>query len=176
MDLDAFLQIVRTSKQFNHFYHFTDRRNLDSIRSNGLLCTGALRQHKMLENVVTGGDENSLNSDIQNGTDQYVCLCFTNNHPMCHRARERGLDPVYLSVDPSIIKNSGVMITDAASNQSGVVKRPAEIALDNLHLEPIYRWIDWTAHPEAHGHRVLAEKYEILVPHAIARSYIVAGL
>lgn len=95
---------------------------------------------------------------------------------MSFRASERGIDPVYLSINPEIIKLPGVMITNAASNQGGVVKQAAEIALDELHLDPIYSWIDWTHHPEARDHRILAEKYEVLVPKNVAVGYIVAGL
>src|SRR6266481_3725253 len=100
MDLDAFLTTVRSSKQFNHFYHFTDKKNLGSIRERGLLCTSELRRLGIFDNVVPGGDATSLASDTRNGIDQYVCLCFTKNHPMCHVASERGVDPIYLSINP----------------------------------------------------------------------------
>jgi hypothetical protein len=72
MDLDAFLTTVRSSKQFNHFYHFTDKKNLESIRARGLLCTGELRRLGMFDYVVTGGDEASLASDARNGVDQQM--------------------------------------------------------------------------------------------------------
>lgn len=176
MDLEAFLRTVRQSKQANHFYHFTDRGNLASIGRQGLLCTSELRRLRMIDNVVTGGDANSLASDTRNGTDQYVCLCFTTSHPMCHRARERGCDPVYLSIDPEIIKLVGVMVTDAPSNQNGVVPQAPSVALDNMHLDCIYQWINWAEHPEAREQRIVAEKYEILVPKRIAIDYIVGGL
>jgi ssDNA thymidine ADP-ribosyltransferase, DarT len=176
MELDAFLTTVRASKQFNHFYHFTDKKNLESIRARGLLCTSELRKLDILKDVVTGGDAASLASDAQNGVDQYVCLCFTKNHPMCHVASGRGVDPVYLSINPDVIKEKGVMITDAPSNQAGVVPQPASVALDNLHLDTIYQWIDWKLHPEAYDRRIIAEKYEILVPKQIAVAYMVEGL
>jgi hypothetical protein len=150
MDLDVFLTRVRSSKQLNYFYHFTDKKNLDSIRARGLLCTSELRRLGILKDVITGGDENSLASDTKNGIDKYVCLCFTTNHPMSYRAKERGVDPVYLSINPDIIKSNGVMITDAASNQSGVIPQAASAALDNLHLDVIYQWIDWGVDPDAH--------------------------
>ena len=176
MELDAFLTTVRSSKQFNHFYHFTDKKNLDSIRARGLLCTRELRRLGIFANVVTGGDATSLASDAQNGIDQFVCLCFTTSHPTCYRASQRGVDPVYLWIDPDVIKEAGVKITDAPSNQNGVIPQAPSAALDNLHLDAIYEWIDWTEHPEAHDQRIIAEKYEILVPKRIALAYIVGGL
>jgi hypothetical protein len=36
MDLDHFVGRVRASKQLNHLYHFTDKRNLPSIKAHGL--------------------------------------------------------------------------------------------------------------------------------------------
>jgi hypothetical protein len=138
MELDAFLTTVRSSKQFNHFYHFTDKKNLESIRALGLLCTRELRRLGIFDKAVTGGDATSLASDARNGVAQYVCLCFTTSHPMCYRARERGVDPVYLSINPDIIKEASVMITDAPSNQNGVVPKAASAGLDNLHLDTIY--------------------------------------
>lgn len=176
MDLDQFIRRVRASNQFDHLYHFTDKKNLPSIKQRGLLCTSDLRKLGLFDQVVPGGDSNSLISDVKAGTDQYVCLCFTSNHPMCFRAAERGLDPVYLSINPEIIKAPGVMVTDAPSNQNGVVPVLAAQGLDNLHLDCIYNWIDWSQNPGVRGQRILAEKYEILVPRAVATSYILKGL
>src|ERR1700737_5084815 len=113
MDLDAFLSTVRSSKQSNHFYHFTDRNNLDSIRERGVLCTRDLRRLKLLNNVVTGGDATSLATDIKKGNDQYVCLCFTKSHPMFFVSTQRGVDPIWLAINPDIIKTDGVMLTNA---------------------------------------------------------------
>ena len=129
MDLDVFLKRVRASKQFDHFYHFTDKKNLPSIKASGLLCTSELRRLRTLDNVTTGGDANSLISDTNSGTDKFVCLCFTTNHPMAFRAAERGVDPVYLSINPVVIKTPGVLITDAPSNQNGVLPAAASSAL-----------------------------------------------
>jgi hypothetical protein len=86
------------------------------------------------------------------------------------------INAVYLSINAEIIKEAGVMITDAPSNQNGVVPQAASTGLDNLHLDPIYQWIDWDLHPEARDQRIIAEKYEILVPKQIAVAYITGGL
>jgi hypothetical protein len=176
MDLDQFIKRVRASKQFDHLYHFTDKKNLPSIKERGLLCTSELRRIRLFDKVVTGGDANSLISDANAGTDRYVCLCFTTNHPMCFRAAERGLDPIYLSIDPEIVRTPGVLVTNAPSNQNGVVPVAVAQGLDSLHLDCIYQWIDWSLNPGIRDQRILAEKYEILVPRAVATSYISKGL
>jgi hypothetical protein len=177
MDLGTFLQKVQASAQHKRFYHFTDKKNLDSIRKHGVLCTAELRRQGIFKAVTPGGDANSQASDRASGTDQFVCLCFTSNHPMCHIAQndERKLDPVYLQIDPEIIRDAGVMITNAPSNQNGVQKIAAATALDNLDLDVIYNWMQWNDPPILARLKV-AEKYEILVPQQVALKYLVGGL
>ena len=83
MDLDHFVtKIVKLSTQHRRFYHFTDKKNLPLIREHGLLCTSELKSRGLYESVVTGGDANSQESDRLKGTDKFVCLCFTDSHPM----------------------------------------------------------------------------------------------
>jgi hypothetical protein len=90
-------------------------------------------------------------------------------------AGDRNLDPVYLSIDPEVIKRPGVMITNAASNQGGVERVAAAQALDGLDLEVIYTRMDWT--DSAIMERLkTARKYEILVPVNVACQFIVGGL
>jgi hypothetical protein len=135
MDLDTFLaETLAKSPQHLKFYHFTDRKNLPLVRQHGLLSTSELRSRDLFGNVKTGGDAVSLQSDTAKGTDGYVCLCFTRSHPMAHVAMhdERELDPVYLEIDPKVIKLPKVMITNAPSNQNGVVRVAAATALDDL--------------------------------------------
>ena len=54
MDLDVFLKTVRASKEWNHFYHFTDKKNLPSIWERGLLSPRELRRLGIIDTVVTG--------------------------------------------------------------------------------------------------------------------------
>jgi hypothetical protein len=87
MDLEAFLaKQVRPSVQHICFYHFTDQANVASVREHGLLSTRQLRATNRFDAVTPGGDTNSLNSDLGNGTDNYARLCFTRNHPMAYAA------------------------------------------------------------------------------------------
>lgn len=176
MDVEKFLaERVAKSTQQQKFYHFTDRKNLDSIRKHGLLCTHELRSRKLFDTVTTGGDELSLASDLEKGTDKFVCLCFTLDHPMSYVAQQRGLDPIYLHIAPQVLLLPGVMITNAASNQSGVERIPAAKALDDLDLDVLYTRMDWRDQA-IHGRLSAARKYEILVPSSVATKHIVYGL
>jgi hypothetical protein len=178
MDLDLFLkETVGKSTQQQRFYHFTDRKNLPLIRAHGLVATSGLRSRNLLGDVKTGGDAQSLQSDTAKGTDNFVCLCFRPNHPMAHVAMndDRKLDPVYLEIDPAVIKLADVMITNAPSNQSGVERIAAATALDGLDLEVLYKWTDWND-PKVRARLQAAEKYEILIPGSLDKRYIVGGL
>jgi hypothetical protein len=118
MDLDKFLATVRGSQLQQRFFHFTDKRNRESIGKHGLLSTAELRRRKLFDGVKAGGDAISQASDHAKGTDEFVCLCFTDSHPMGYVAQndERKLDPVYLQIDPEVVKAEGVMITNAPSS------------------------------------------------------------
>lgn len=176
MTLEKLLALVAQSTQHKQFYHFTDRSNLSSIKSHGLLSTAQLHKRKLFNSVKTGGDENSLASDRANGTDGYVCLCFTSNHPMAHVAREAGrIDPVYLSINPEIIWTNGAMITSAPSNQNGIPKRPVADTLKEIDLEVIYKRMEW-GDPAINQRLRTAEKYEILIPNEVALKYITGGI
>lgn len=178
MDLDKFIaETLSGGPQHRKFYHFTDKKNLPLVRQHGLLSTNELRRRGLLVDVKTGGDANSLQSDTAKGTDGYVCLCFTRNHPMAHVAMndERKLDPVYLEIDPNVIKLPDVMITNAPSNQSGVERVAAALALDELDLDIIYKRTDWSD-AEIQARLKVAEKYEILIPGSLAIPYIIGGL
>jgi hypothetical protein len=141
------------------------------------LCTAELKRQGLFDKVAAGGDANSQASDHASGTDEYVCLCFTSNHPMCHVAVNEGriVDPIYLQIDPEIIKVNGVMITSAPSNQKGVERIVAAEALDGLDLDVLYTWMEWKQ-PEIHARLSVAEKYEILVPKEVPIKYILQGL
>ncbi|CAN7343614.1 DarT ssDNA thymidine ADP-ribosyltransferase family protein [Bradyrhizobium sp. LjRoot220] len=178
MDLDHFLtETVAKSVQHRKFYHFTDRKNLPLIRQHGLLSTKELKRLGLFNGIKTGGDANSLASDHAKGTDDYVCLCFTSSHPMVHTAMndERKLDPVYLEIHPNVIKLPNVMITNAPSNQAGIVRVPAATALDQLDLEVIYTRTDWS-NADIQSRLQKAEKYEILIPTGLVIQHIIGGL
>ena len=70
------------------FYHFTDTRNLPSIRAHGLLSMRELRQRGIV--VTPGGNDWSLDADQRSGMDGYVHLCFFKGHPMEWLATQDG--------------------------------------------------------------------------------------
>lgn len=173
MDLDHFIQqVMLTSTQHRFLYHFTDTRNLPSIRQHGILSTRELRA-RGIAILAPGGNQWSLDADKMFGMDAYVHLCFTNSHPMAFLAQQDGRiqTVTYLYVRPDAIKIAGVMITNDVSNKSGVVPRAASEMLDTLDLEVIYKRTDWR-NPAIQQRLQAAEKYELLVPSQLSATYI----
>lgn len=82
--------IDRRLKRIYALYHFTDRRNLPLIREHGGLYPLAKLRKKNIEVPAPGGNQWSHDADEIKGMDEYVHLCFCNNHPMEHVARQAG--------------------------------------------------------------------------------------
>ncbi|HEY7809763.1 MAG TPA: DarT ssDNA thymidine ADP-ribosyltransferase family protein [Allosphingosinicella sp.] len=148
-----------------HFYHFTDKRNLPTIREHGLLSLQELEK-RGLKIPAPGGNDWSHDADRRKSLDDFVHLCLFDEHPMEYVAKNEGRisETVFLRVSPLVIKTPGTLASADVSNKSGVVTHPLEEALSNvLDLEVVYTNTDWKD-PEIQERRKAAKKYEILVP------------
>jgi hypothetical protein len=146
-------------------YHFTDRRNLTSIKELGGLYSWAKLQEMGAKVEVPGGNDWSHEADGFKGLDSYVHLCFRKNHPMEYSARQDGRikESIFLEIDPGVLEADGVLFTDDVSNKAGVESYPFEQAADVLDFEVLDRVPDWNDADFKNRLRK-AEKYEILVP------------
>jgi ssDNA thymidine ADP-ribosyltransferase, DarT len=145
MDIDQMVDFMSTHNKC--LYHFTDRRNIDSIRSNGLMSMRLMKEAG-IEPVACGGNDWSLEADVQCGMDRYVHLGLTTSHPLEFKAKNAGrIEPTYIRVDPTILKTPGVMFTSDVANKSGVIPEPLESGLDKLDLEVIFAKTDWKIAP-----------------------------
>jgi hypothetical protein len=153
------------------FYHFTDTRNLDAIKQQGLLAMSELRRWQLP--VVPGGNQWSLDADISKGMDRYVHLCFMSQHPMEYRAKEdkRIIDSKFLQIDPSVLRIEGVMISQDVSNKADAIFGPAEQVIEQIDLEVIYTKTDWK-NSDIKARLLAAKKCEVLVPNAVPVEYI----
>src|SRR5712675_1869129 len=70
-------------------FHFTDRRNLESIRAHGLLRLAELGR-RALPIAAPGGNRWSHEEDARRGLDEYIHLCLLGEHPMEWAARQSG--------------------------------------------------------------------------------------
>lgn len=173
MSVERFVEILETKKvRFRTLFHFTDSRNIPSIRSHGLLSLRELKR-KGIPVAAPGGNTWSHDADESCGLDAFVHLCFHNQHPMAHIAKIDGRidDIIYLHIDARILLQPGVLVTTDVSNKSGVEPKPIADALGALDLEVIYKQTDWKD-PDVKKRLFASRKYEVLVPDAIPHSAI----
>lgn len=98
MDLDVFAQKVSASRH-GAIFHFTDTRNLDSIKKRGLLSHRRLAELGIIV-PAPGGDQSSIHTAVARGLDRYVSLCLKKDHPMEGVARNDGRikEAAYLAI------------------------------------------------------------------------------
>lgn len=149
------------------FFHFTDTRNIDMIRTHGLL-SWAETKRRGLEIPVPGGNDWSHDADARRGLDDFVHLCFCDQHPMEFRAKEEGriVTARYLRIHPSVLVRPGVLVAADVSNKRGVSAVSFDEAVASLDLEAIYGRMEWKKQEDM-ARVLVARKYEILVPKAI---------
>lgn len=155
-------------KRITLLYHFTDRRNLPSIREHGGLYPMTKLKKKNIKVIAPGGNEWSQDADGMKGMDAYVHLCFRNNHSMEYLARQEGRigDTIFLHIHPDVLTWDGVLFTDDVANKAGVETHTIEEAREIIDFEVLYTRTIWSD-PKVQARLQQAEKYEILVPKKI---------
>jgi hypothetical protein len=159
-------------------YHFTDTRNIPSIKEHGLLSLAELKRRD-IEISAAGGNELSQNLDAELKLDEYVHLCFFDEHPMEYTARQDGRinQSIFLRIKPIVLQWNGVIFTLAVANQNCVERLTFEQAKGKMDIEiicPSTRQ-DW-GDPDIKERRKIVKKYEILVPNSIPVEFITWGL
>lgn len=154
------------SKNNRTFFHFTDKRNLPSIREHGLLSMEILRERNIIR--VAGGNDWSLDADRRSGMDAFVHLCFFDEHPMEYLATREGRidESKFLRISPEVLLSEGVKICDRVANRSDALPKPAAEMVDLLDLQVIYTRTDWKD-PGIQARLKAAKRCEILIPKVI---------
>lgn len=166
-------------KQFLHevkfLYHFTDTRNLDSIRSTGGLYS--LEQLRVREIRVPAPGGNALSNwlDEQKGLDHYVSLCLRRTHEMERKARKDGRIDVslFLRVDSKVVTSPGILFAGDIANSSNVCIFSFERALENDCIDLRYlRQGAGVFDEEQIREFRRASRFEVLVPNHIPAEFI----
>lgn len=144
-------------------WHFTDKRNVESIKKFGLLSWGEL-QRKQLAPAVPGGNKWSHDADQRSGVDNYVHLSFNQANPMLYIAKQdkRIVDHVWLQIDLSVIDASTKYTADVA-NKADVQLLDNESALATIDFVALFSFLDFKVNGN-HERKNLAAKSEILIP------------
>lgn len=104
VNAQAFVRILK-EHGINSLYHFTDRKNLESIIRHGGLYSWGDCIEQGIAIPCPGGDKQSRELDEKKGLEYYVRTSFTRNHPMMYQAKNEGRidDPVILEIDTDVI-------------------------------------------------------------------------
>ena len=147
------------------FYHFTDSRNLDSIRHAGGLLRVAEIGRRNMEIVAPGGNILSHEADVRLGLDEYVHLCLFPEHPMEYRARQDGriIHSRFLKISTRVLFFENIRFTADVSNMNSVDPLRLDQACELMDFEVIYDRTDWHD-PVIQNRRRIAKRYELLVP------------
>jgi hypothetical protein len=167
MTIAALRAMMRVSPVYRSFFHFTDTRNLASIRNHGLLSLAELTGQKVVI-PAPGGNDWSHDEDRRIGMDRYVHLCFFADHPMEFRARneEHIKETVFLRISHKVLDLPDVLISTGVANKRGVERLPPNEAISRLDLPVIYTRTDWKD-KDIQARLKIAKKYEILVPNTV---------
>jgi hypothetical protein len=167
-------RIMRVSEKFveamikgkRRLFHFTDSRNLASIREHGLLSTHEISAKVIT--AITGGDAGSLGIDIHKGFDRYVRVSFCRSHPMSHVAKERGSiqELRILTICPTVLLREGVKLADRVATDNDANIGLADEMVPQMDLMATYQYLDWKI-AENRARRSAAEKWEAMIPNPI---------
>jgi hypothetical protein len=156
----------------NVIYHFTDKRNIPEIKKQ----EGILPRFLINNAYIPGGNQWSIDADNYTGMQNYVHLCFLNDHPMEWMAREEGrIDSIWLEISTDVLDLAGVKYCASVANQSGAVYLTSQQAIKIMDFDHLFNWYDFSIAENKERHNE-AKKYEILIPQKISLNYIVRGL
>jgi hypothetical protein len=156
----------------NEIWHFTDKKNIQSINTHGLLSLTESRV-KLGTIPAPGGNQWSHEADHIKGVDQYVHLAFLKDHPMLFIAKQDGrvANPVWLKISTETLAHPNIRYTLDVSNKAGVQLLTAQEAINHLDFEVLFTRTDWKD-PKIKERRRVALKSEILIPNYVPLNMI----
>lgn len=100
-------------------YHFTDVRNIPSIKRHGGLFSWFYCHTHDITIPCQGGDYGSQELDKKYGLEDYVRLSFCDDHPMAYRLKQSGsnIKILKIKVDVALLKNVQFSDMNAADNR-----------------------------------------------------------
>ena len=114
---ESFRQLL-ASHGIRYFYHFTDERNLDSIRKYGGLLSWKSCNTYGVEIPSPGGDLQSRQLDKKYNLQDYVRLSFCEDHPMAHRHKIAGKRLVLLKIKTDVALWERTLFSDINATDS----------------------------------------------------------
>lgn len=173
MEAKKIIQLIKNRyRKPGCLYHFTDTRNIPSIVKHGILSASERAKVNILDNV-SGGNDWSHDQDIRKGLTDYVHLCFFDTHPMEYHARSEGRlnETYFIKVLPDIIDREGVKFCAGVSNAADSIIFGLDEFENHMDMKALFRYMKWRDSEELARVKI-TEKYEILIPKRIPKSYL----
>lgn len=172
MNTAELIKKIKGGNRAPFLYHFTDTRNIASIAQKGIYSRTQVND-ACLPGVICGGNEWSFEQDDRRNVSDYVHLCFFDRHPMEYLAKkdERILESYFIKVVPEILDREGVIFCAGVSNAADSTFFDVEKIEQHMDLEILFKRTDWRL-PEIQERLKLAQKYEILIPKWVPKSYL----
>jgi len=102
------------------FYHFTDRRNLQSIIDNGGLYSWKSLSDKSIKSYLVS-NEMSHGLDVRHNLEYYIRLSFSNYHPMSTKvSKEKNIELIWLEIDTQIALSKDTLFSNINATDSNV--------------------------------------------------------
>jgi hypothetical protein len=90
-------------KKITALYHFTDKRNIPSIKKHGALYSWSYCIANKITIPNSASNELSKSLDAWKGLEDFVRLSFNPSQPMMYVAKKKGVDPFILEIAPEVI-------------------------------------------------------------------------
>lgn len=116
------------------FYHFTDRRNLVSIKKHGGLLSWWYCKQNDITIPNAGGDSDSRRLDCKYNLQNYVRVSFCDDHPMAFRCYQEGGDLVLLKISTEVATFKDTIFSDMNATATGHSKGLDYEALLNVDI------------------------------------------
>ena len=123
------------------FYHFTDIRNLHSIKERGGLFSWWFCQRHNIKIPNAGGDGKSRELDMRYGLHDYVRLSFCRSHPMAFRKYNDGAKLVLLKIKIDVATFCDTMFSDINAADSNHVHGKSLEALKKVDMVAVKRGV-----------------------------------
>lgn len=135
---NAYLQYL-SEHNVHCFYHFTDERNLPSIKKfRGLYSWYYCSKHN-IEIPNAGGDSISRNLDRIHNLQDYVRLSFCDDHPMAWKKQKEGADLVLLRIKVGVAAFQDTLFSDMNAADSNEIHGGDLAALKRVDIKATQR-------------------------------------
>ena len=134
-------------KKIKTLYHFTDKRNILSIKKHGGLYSWSYCAAHKITIPVPASNDLSKSLDTQKGFEDYVRLSFNPFQPMMYVVKKKGVHPVVLEISPEVIYWLDTQFSNINATANNAIVGSTISHFKNINF-PLALQGDWTTQDE----------------------------